>query len=220
MEMPERGPGPYDRGTEPPMEPRPGERMGPRGSRLEPVERERYVQDTRMVGLRPMLQWGPVWAGLVGAFGLLLVLGLLGLAVGLGTARNATTGQLGTASLIWGVIITLVSFFVGGWIAGRTASYPSSSFAGFIIGSIVWALGTALAVLLTAMGVGGVVGTALSIFGVPSTTGVTPAPGTLNAAQTAAVGTLIGLVLAYIASVLGGIAGMNAADRNHQVPLQ
>src|SRR5450756_2923281 len=187
MEMPERGPGPYDRGTEPPMEPRPGERMGPRGSRLEPEERERYVQDTRMVGLRPMLQWGPVWAGLVGAFGLLLVLGLLGLAVGLGTARNATTGQLGTASLIWGVIITLVSFFVGGWIAGRTASYPSSSFAGFIIGSIVWALGTALAVVLTAMGVGGAVGTALSIFGVPSTTGVTPAPGTLNAAQTAAV---------------------------------
>ncbi len=214
MEMPERGPEPYERGSNPPQEPRPVERMEPREPRLEPVNRERFVQETRVVEAGPMLQWGPVWAGLLSAFALLVVLGLVGLAVGLGAARNATTGQLGTTSLVWGVIITLVSFFVGGWVAGRTTNYPGSNFAGFIIGSVVWALGATFAVLLTAVGIGGAAGAALNIFGIPE---ITAAPGTLNAAQSAAIGTLIGLVLAYIACIIGAMVGVNSSGADYEV---
>ena len=166
-----------------------------------------FVKEDQVVATGTILQWGPVWGGLLSTFRLMVVLGLVGLAVGLGNIRSATTGQLGTASLIWGVVITLLSFFVGGWIAGRATSHPGKSFTGFMVGSVVWALGVTLAVLFTAMGVGGAAGAALSIFGILA---IAPAAGAVSAAQNAAIGTLIGLVLAYIACVVGAMAGANA----------
>ncbi len=208
MAMPDRGPGPYYPGQQTPVEPTPADRRGYQEPPYEPAGRERYVQDTRVIEGGSVLQWGSVWGGLLGAIGLLVVLGIVGLIVGLNRVETGIggLGQTGTASLIWGAVIVLVSFFVGGWIAGRTLSYPASSFAGFITGSVMWALGLTLVVLLAAMGIGGAITAIFGPFGIPNLT-----PGAVGTVQSAAVGTLAGLVLTYIVCVLGAMAGAGGA---------
>ena len=208
MQVPDRGPGPYDRGQEPPLEPRPVDRGAYRESRLEPVEREHYVQETRVVEVGSMLQWGSIWGGVVGAFGVLVVLRVVGLIAGLNAAGASTTGQLGTAPVIWGAIVALVAFFVGGWIAGRTTSHPTGGVTGFITGSMVWVLGAVFVALLAALGTGGGVGAALGGFGIPN---IMPPLSTAGTVQSAAVGTLVALVLTYVACVLGAIIGTSGA---------
>lgn len=212
MAMPDRDPGPYSPGQQAPVGPPPADSRGYREPPLQPVERERYVQDTRVIEGGSVLQWGSVWGGLLGAIGLLVVLGVVGLIVGLNRFETDIAGQTGTASLIWGAVIVLVSFFVGGWIAGRTLSYPASSFAGFITGSVMWALGLTLVVLLAALGIGGAMATIFGPFGIPNLT-----PGAVGTVQSAAVGTLAGLVLTYIVCVLGAMAGAGGARREYDV---
>jgi hypothetical protein len=69
-----------------------------------------------------VVRWGPIVAGVVSAFTVLLFLTVLGIALGLSalSGENASQGW-GTAAGIWGGLSLLVAFFVGGWMAGRSA---------------------------------------------------------------------------------------------------
>src|SRR5512133_2420317 len=156
MTVPERQPESSDQNTEPLPEAGPVDRVERRETRLEPVERERYVSATRLVNVGPTLRWGPIWGGAVVTFGLLFFLGVLGATFGLTTMRTPAPfiGQFATVSVIWGAASLLVSFFVGGWIAGRTTGSPETGVSGFVVGSVFWAFGVTLAALVTAFGVG------------------------------------------------------------------
>ncbi len=69
-----------------------------------------------------VVRWGPIVAGVVTAFTVLLFLTVLGIALGLSAFGEANASQSwGTAAGIWGGLSLLVAFFAGGWMAGRSA---------------------------------------------------------------------------------------------------
>jgi hypothetical protein len=72
--------------------------------------------------LRDRVRWGPVVAGVLTGVTALLVLTALGLALGISTLGGESAATWGTAAGIWGGLALLVAFFLGGWVAGHTAT--------------------------------------------------------------------------------------------------
>lgn len=77
---------------------------------------------------RDRVRWSPIVAGLLSAVTSLLLLSLLGAAVGLSTVNAGTAAAqggpppgLGTSSAIWGAVSGVLSFLLGGYVAGRTS---------------------------------------------------------------------------------------------------
>ena len=107
------------------------------------------------------ISWGAIFAGAIIALATQLVLTLIGTAVGLATL-NPATGQnpsgttLGIGAGVWLVISSLVSLFLGGYIAGRLAG----TFNGWLHGLATWAVVTMLTILLLTTAAGGLIGTA------------------------------------------------------------
>ena len=160
--------------------------------RLEPVEHRRPGHD--IARAHSLVDWGSVWAGTIGAFASLAILSVLVIAVGFATG-------VATTAAVWGVIVMFIAFFAGGYVAGMASEYGGRT-EGFILGSMVWALGTAFVLLLSLLGVSGFIATL--------TAGATqPA---VNA-QPLAVAILVGLIVAYVGSVVGALIG---AGSGHQ----
>ncbi|HEX2924616.1 MAG TPA: hypothetical protein VHS28_11400 [Chloroflexota bacterium] len=176
-----------------------------REGREETAEAREYRYETLQAERPDIVHWAPVWAGIMSAFGVLIVLGLVGLAAGFSGSLITPTGSINMAALVWSAIIILIAFFIGGWIAGRTSSFRGMRTPALITGSMVWALGMVFVILLTAIGVGGVAGASLVLFGLP---GVVSAAAT--SVQQIAIAALITIVLAYGLSVWGAMLGSEA----------
>lgn len=119
-----------------------------------------------------------------------MLLTLLGIGVGLGTIdpvqeQNPTAG-LGIGTAIWYIVSSLLSLFVGGWVAGRLASTPRL-FDGVIHGVLTWSLVTLFTVYLLTTAIGKIIGGAGSLVsGIVSTAGsgiAAAAPGLADKAQ-------------------------------------
>ncbi|MBW3632618.1 MAG: hypothetical protein KY456_06280 [Chloroflexi bacterium] len=109
--------------------------------------------DVADVPMRDRIRWGPIIAGVVTAFAVLLFLTVLGIALGLSAlGGDDDPGTWGTAAGIWGGLTLLVAFFVGGWMAARSAATMSDSdgpLNGFVTGAatlllLLWLATTAL----------------------------------------------------------------------------
>lgn len=108
---------------------------------------------------RNRVQWGPIVAGLLTTIAVMLVLTVLGLAVGASAFEPRASGEdIGTGAAIWGGISAILSFFVGGWVAARTAAV-GGGFAGLINGFMVGAAALTLILWLAGTGLGNVLGT-------------------------------------------------------------
>jgi hypothetical protein len=122
--------------------------------------------------MRDRVRWGPIVAGFLTALTSLLVLNLLGLAIGL-TAVNAGTAaaqggpppDLGRNSAIWGALSGIISFLLGGYVAARTAAVFDRGW-GALNGALVFLLGVPITFWLAGQGLGTVLGTLGSL--VPS----------------------------------------------------
>lgn len=104
------------------------------------------------------LSWGAIFAGLVVAMVLQLVLGLLGIGVGLAWWDAGDPVQtLGIGAGIWAAISAIIALFAGGATAGRMAGIltPGDS---AIHGVLVWGLSMITTVFLATSGVGMVLG--------------------------------------------------------------
>jgi hypothetical protein len=107
------------------------------------------------------ISWGAIFAGAIIALATQLVLTLIGTAVGLATL-NPATGEnpsgttLGIGAGVWLVISSLVSLFLGGYVAGRLGG----TFNGWLHGLATWATVTMLTILLLTTAAGGLIGTA------------------------------------------------------------
>src|SRR5215208_8534055 len=107
------------------------------------------------------ISWGSIFAGAIIALATQLVLTLTGAAVGLATL-NPATGEtpsgttLGIGAGVWLVISSLVSLFLGGYVAGRLGG----TFNGWLHGLATWATMTMLTILLLTTAAGGLIGTA------------------------------------------------------------
>lgn len=186
---------------------------------------------------RNRVQWGPIMAGLLTTIASMLVVTVLGLAIGASAFEPRDSGEtIGTSAAIWGAISAIVSFFLGGWVAAKTAAV-GGGFSGLMQGLMVGATALALILYLTGSGLGNLFGTIGANIGdianvaqdTAQQQGVTPneAQGTVDEAQAqasevvddvqqgffdaeeSAWGTLGGLILALGAAALGGLLGHN-----------
>ena len=174
-------------------------------------------QETAVIAPRDRVRWGPVFAGLVTALSLFLLLSLLALGLGLTAADAATspnqTDAIGTAGAIIAAVIGLLAFVIGGFVAARTSAVVGRG-PGAMNGFLVWALGIVLILALGAMGVGTLFGAAGDIFGQVQASGIQPSDvpeidpqQAQNALRNSALAGFVSLALPALAAVIGGVLG-------------
>ncbi len=184
---------------------------------------------------RDRVRWGPIWAGLLTALTSLLLLSLLGLAVGLTAVdaeRAAREGGVplstGIGTAIWGALSAILAFLLGGFVAGKTAAIFNRRW-GALNGALVFLLAVPVILYLAGTTIGGLLG---SIGNYAASLNIDPnqvreaAQGAANQAQQGAQqttpeqvgtaaenarngawGTLLAALLGLGASALGGFLG-------------
>ena len=111
------------------------------------------------------VRWGAIFAGLVVATVLQVVLSLLGLAIGLAAFDpGSSAGSFGLGTGVWVILTALVSLFLGGMSTGRLAGVLERR-DGFLHGVILWGLSTLLGVWLLSRGLGALFGGAFNLAG-------------------------------------------------------
>jgi heme A synthase len=184
--------------------------------------------------MKNRVQFGPIIAGVLTAIATLLILTVLGLAIGASALEPRDAGEsLGIGAAIWGIASALIAFFLGGWVAAKTAAVAGAG-SGLINGLMVGAAILALVLWLTGNGVGAVIGTLGSNIGDLVNVAQDQGASTQQAEQTqqqaqeqinqvdpnqafktvrdAAWGTLAGLIIPLAAAALGGLVGHNQRD--------
>jgi len=126
---------------------------------------------------RDRVRWGAIIAGLLVALSTMLLLNLLGLAIGLttvnaaqATAQGGVPADLGRNTGIWAAISGLVAFLVGGYVTGRTAAVFDRNW-GALNGAMVFLLGVPLTLWLASQGLGAILG---SVGGLASSLAANP----------------------------------------------
>ncbi len=114
------------------------------------------------------VSWGAILAGTIVALAVQIVLTLLGFSIGLGVMSQATDtsalGGVGIGGMIWLVVSTLISLYIGGYVAARLAGVPTKT-DGVLNGVVVWALATLLSLYLATSAVGTAVSGVAGIIG-------------------------------------------------------
>jgi hypothetical protein len=167
------------------------------------------------------------------------VLSVFGLAIGASAFdQNTDLTDWGTAAGLWGAVTVLVSFFLGGWVAAKTAAVDGPG-SGIMNGVVAGAATLLLLIWLTTSGLTGLVGflgsnvanlaAAVPDNVVTQVTEQAPAAAdqadeaVANAGETVqaaardaadetaagAWGTAIGMLVALVAAALGGLVGHN-----------
>lgn len=184
------------------------------------------VQTATFSAPRDSVRWGAIVAGLITTIGLFLLLSLLALGFGLAavtTVEGSAPVDIASTSGIVAAIIGLFSFFVGGWVAGRTGAAVGAA-AGAFNGFLVWALSLLLILWLGVSGLGALFGAAGDIFATLPPTAV-PDPGTVDpnvqvdpsaaaeAVRNSAFVAFFSLGLPALAAIIGGAVGVR-----HEAP--
>jgi len=153
------------------------------------------------------LWWSAIFGGTFFALGIMLILGLFGVAVGAAASGAQGAGQgVQIWAGIWSLVTLFFGFLAGGWMAAR-ASGGVSKFDGRMHGLVVWALGSV----------------ALFYFAVTSTTqlgtilsnqSIALSPGFLTNMTAKAAGWM---VIATICGLIGGIVGGHAGAYTGEV---
>ena len=165
---------------------------------------------------RDRVRWGPIWAGLLMAIATFVVLTTIAVGIGAHTVRSgADTSDAGIASAIVTAVLGLIAFFVGGFIASRSAAVVGRGF-GALNGLLVWALGLGLILALAALGLGSLFGASGDLFaqyrqlGSPQPEGV-DANAVAEGIRNSSLGAAAGMLLPAIAAALGGLLGARRA---------
>jgi hypothetical protein len=123
------------------------------------------TEDARTLMLNK-IAWGAVFAGVVVALAIQLVLNLLGMGVGGATLNplgddspSATSLSIGAG--IWFAVSGILAALAGGYTAGRLAGVPNDSTAGWH-GLTTWALATLVIFYLLTSTLGGILRGGLS----------------------------------------------------------
>lgn len=124
---------------------------------------------------RKGVSWRAIFAGTLTVLSILLVLNLIGLAIGLSsiepTEESNPLSGLGTGSIIWWILSSLIALFAGGYVSARVGvSFTNKS--GIIQGIMTWALHTIISAWLLTSIVGSIISGVGNLIGsVVSTTG-------------------------------------------------
>lgn len=126
------------------------------------TERPNYAGESTVV--RPVVEyhdrvrWGPIFAGIVTAIAVQLILSALGAAIGLSAgAEGANPRSVGLGVGIWSTISLLIALFIGSWVMANTCG-PMNNKTAMLNGTILWATTLAISAWLLASGVSGTFG--------------------------------------------------------------
>jgi hypothetical protein len=123
------------------------------------------VPNTRSVS---KLTWGAVIAGAVVTLVVVMMVILLGMAIGLFSlghvAEDGSFGSLGMGSAIWWVLSWLVGLFCGGWLTARFAGLQRRH-DGVLHGVVTWAVTFLVSLFLLTSVLGAVIGGTFGILG-------------------------------------------------------
>ncbi|HWE63639.1 MAG TPA: hypothetical protein VHB98_18145 [Chloroflexota bacterium] len=167
------------------------------------------------------VRWGAVWAGLVAALTVFVLLGLLGLTIGLShvnvgamVASGKAPRDAGRNAAIWAGAAGIIAFLIGGYVAGRMAMVFTRGQAA-LHGAMIFFLTVPVIVLPAVLDLSGNLGTVGKAI-----------HDNLRALHMASSGTtarnvvlwaLIGLVVMLVASTLGGALGARRPQYHSQV---
>jgi hypothetical protein len=112
------------------------------------------------------VSWGGVFAGVLVAIGVSMLLASLGLAIGVTAVdpRRADGAVLGVGAAMWGAIQMLLALFVGGMVATRVGAIIDRT-TGFFEGVLVWVVSMLLMAYLAGSGIASVANGAFSLLG-------------------------------------------------------
>src|SRR5215207_5622875 len=112
------------------------------------------------------VSWGGVFAGVLVALGVSMLLAALGVAIGITAVNPGETdpGTIGTGAAIWGAVQLLLALFVGGMVATRVGAIIDRT-TGFFEGVLVWVVSLMLMAYLAASGIAAVASGAFSLLG-------------------------------------------------------
>lgn len=113
------------------------------------------------------VSWGAAIAGFFIATVTQILLNALGVAVGLsavGAEGQASGTALGVGAGIWMIITSVISVFIGAWVAGRYTSITERG-EGSLQGALVWALSLIFFVWIASMGIGSALGGIIGFVG-------------------------------------------------------
>lgn len=180
------------------------------------------------VEVKNRVQFGPIVAGILTAIATMLILTVLGLAIGASALEPREVGEgVGTAATIWGIASAIISFFLGGWVAAKTAAVAgvgSGMINGFIVGAgilalVLWLVGSGLGAAIGLIGNNvGDIANVVQDAGVTTdeaqqqtqdATAEAQVPNSFETVRDSAWGTLIGLLLPLVAGAVGGAVGHN-----------
>jgi hypothetical protein len=119
------------------------------------------------------VSWGAIFAGVVVALVVQVLLTMLGVGVGIatldpGTADNPAVSTFSIAAGVWYVVTGIIAAFAGGYIAARMSGKTAAT-TGALHGLTTWAFTTLLVLYLLSSAVGSIVGGVFS--GVASAVG-------------------------------------------------
>jgi len=166
---------------------------------------------------RDRVRWGPIVAGVVTTVVSLVVLTVLGLAIGLSAFEPDDAGAIdaSTAASLWGVASALIAFVIGGFVAARTAGVAGVPIGAFH-GLMVAAAALAITIWLVTSGVGNLLGSAggnlADIEQVQANVPDVDVGQAYDTAEDGAWWTLATMGAALAAATLGGVLGHRKAD--------
>jgi len=111
-----------------------------------------HVQFEDLVPVGSRVSWGAILAGAVVALAVNLVFMLLGTGIGLSTGHMMENRQIATGAAVWVSVSTLISLFLGGWVASKLA-VGENRLEAIIHGVIVWGVLFAMVLWFTVTGV-------------------------------------------------------------------
>ena len=130
------------------------------------TERRRFAYPALLTADAMRVSWGGVFAGVLVAIGLLLLLTALGVAVGISATDPGSTemSSLGTGAGIWAGVSLLLALFIGGMAATRVGAIFDRT-TGFFEGVLVWVVSLLLMGYLAASGMSSIAGGAFRLVG-------------------------------------------------------
>ena len=112
------------------------------------------------------VSWGGVFAGVLVAMGVSMLLAALGLAIGVSAVDPGETdpGTVGIGAAVWGGLQLLIALFIGGMVATRVGAIIDRT-TGFFEGVLVWVVSLILMAYLAGSGIASVASGAFSLLG-------------------------------------------------------
>ena len=112
------------------------------------------------------VSWGGVFAGVLVAMGVSMLLAALGIAIGISAVDPGETapGTVGIGAVAWGGVQLLIALFVGGIVATRVGAIIDRT-TGFFEGVLVWVVSLIVMAYLAGSGIASVANGAFSLLG-------------------------------------------------------